>query len=326
MSTDPPTPVGFPARLPLSPSRERTGGAATSPPEKERPRHDERRPPKEQPGETVPLHRGGDVTQAAWLSAVEEMKREFPALRECFPERKGFGDLWRFREHWRLDERRGRAAAVVASAWVAWEFCGLGRWLRGRVEAETLDEGARTVAWRWRLARHFWDDFLVAAATARSEAWGALAGGEEGEWTPPPLEDGMRSTERGMLVETSDLWLRRTIWMEGRLRSAAAIPGERERAGEVVCARREIEALKREMLADLHTVLAFETNPAHWEPTPEQIGSLPLAWKRRFEFKEALSRYIGTRRNPPEEVADARTALALLRAEMAAAGPPGALR
>ena len=290
--------------------------------------HAERQQAKkeEDPGQTtVPLRPGGAVTQAAWLSAVEEMKREFPALRECFPERKGFGDLWRFREHWALDEARGRAFSVVASAWVAWEFCGLGAWLMARVHAETLDEGSRTVAWRWRLARHFWDDLLVAALPARCEAWGALAGGDEGEWTAPPLEDGMSSTERGMLVEMSDLWLRRLAWMEDRERAAAAVPGARERAGELVCARREIEALKREMLADLRRVLAFETNPAHWEPTPEQVELLPLAWKRRFEFKEALSRYIGTRRNPPDEVADARTALALLRTEMAAAGPRTAL-
>jgi hypothetical protein len=288
--------------------------------------HAERQQARKEPGETVPLHPGGDVTQAAWLSAAEEMKREFPALRECFPERKGFGDLWRFREHWALDDARGRAFSVVASAWVAWEFCGLGAWLMARVQGETLDEGSRTVAWRWRLARHFWDDLLVAAVPARCEAWGAVAGGEEGEWTAPPLEDGMSSTERGMLVEMSDLWLRRMVWMEERERGAAAVPGARERAGELVCARREIEALKREMLADLRRVLAFETNPAHWEPTPGQVELLSLAWKRRFEFKEALSRYIGTRRNPPEEVADARTALALLRTEMAAAGPRMALR
>jgi hypothetical protein len=296
----------------------------TNPPEKEHPRLVPGRQATE-PGETVPLHRGGDVTQAAWLSAVEEMKGEYPALRECFPQRKGFGDLWRFRELWALDESRGRAAAVVASSWVAWEFCGLGAWLRSRVEAETLDEGSRTVAWRWRLARHFWDDLLVAAAAARREVWGALAGGEEARWAAPPLEDAMRSTERGMLVETGDLWLRRMAWMEERERSAATVPGERERTGELLCARREIDALKREMLADLRTVLAFETNPAHWEPTPEQLALLPAAWRRRFEFKEALSRYIGTRRNPPEEVADARTALALLRTEMAAAGPRTAL-
>ena len=164
----------------------------------------------------------------------------------------------------------------------------------------------------------------------------AFAGcGDSGGGTPPggdletsngPLEDGMSSTERGMLVEMSDLWLRRMVWMGERERAAAAVPVARERAGELVCARREIEALKREMLADLRRVLAFETNPAHWEPTPEQVELLPLAWKRRFEFKEALSRYIGTRRNPPEEVADARTALALLRTEMAAAGPRMALR
>jgi hypothetical protein len=288
--------------------------------------HAERRQAKKEPGETVPLHPGGDVTQAAWLSAVEEMKGEFAALRECFPEKKGFGDLWRFREHWALDDERGRAVSVVASAWVAWEFCGLGAWLMARVHAETLDEGSRTVAWRWRLARHFWDDLLVAAVSARCEAWGALAGGEEAEWTAPPLEDGMSSTERGMLVEMSDLWLRRMAWMQERERAAAAVAGARERAGELVCARREIEALKREMLADLRKVLAFETNPAHWEPSPEQVERLSLAWKRRFEFKEALSRYIGTRRNPPEEVADARTALALLRTEMAAAGPRMALR
>ncbi|MET0554467.1 MAG: hypothetical protein ABW221_15590 [Vicinamibacteria bacterium] len=279
----------------------------------------ERQTSGEQLGETVPLHKGGDITQAAWLSAVEEMKSEYPALRECFPEGVGFGDLWRFREHWALDDQRGRASAVVAAGWVAWEFCGLGAWLTACVHGEALDEGSRTVAWRWRLGRQFWDDLLVAAVPARCEAWGSLAGGDEDEWTAPPLEEGMVSTQRGMLVELSDLWLRRLAWMEGRERAAAAVPGAHERAGELVCARHEIEALKREMLADLRRVLAFETNPAHWEPTPGQLALLPLVWRRRFEFKEALSRYIGTRRNPPAEVADARTALALLRTEMAAA-------
>lgn len=276
----------------------------------------------DQPGETVPLHSGGGVTQAAWRSAVEEMQREFPTLRECFPAGKGFGELWRFREDWGLDVARGRAAAVVASAWVAWEFGGLGAWLTARVQVEALDEGARTVAWRWRLGRHFWDALLVAAVAVRREAWGALVGGDEEAWTAPPLEDGMGATERGLLVEIGDVWLRRMTFMDDRERAASAVQGVRERAGALGCARREIDALKVQMLADLRTVVAFEANPAHWEPTPEQLERLPPSWRRRFEFKEALSKYVGTRRNPPEEVADARTALALLRTEMAAAAGP----
>jgi hypothetical protein len=284
--------------------------------------HAERqRPQQAEPGETVPLHKGGDITQAAWQSAVEEMKSEFPTLRECFPERKGFGDLWRFREQWRLDETHGRAAAVVASAWVAWEFCGLGVWLRDRVAAEALDEGSRTVAWRWRLARHYWDDLLVAAEDARREAFEALGGVDRSGVPAPPLEDGMLSTERGMLVEIGDVWQRRLVWMQERLRAASLVPGGQAREGALDCARREVLALKGQMLADLRTILVFETNPAHWEPTPEQLALLPPVWRRRFEFKEALSKYLGTRRNTPEEVADARTALALLRTEMAAAGP-----
>jgi hypothetical protein len=39
------------------------------------------------------------------------MTREWKALRQCFPEHKNMGDLWRFRQAWRLDER---AAVVVA--------------------------------------------------------------------------------------------------------------------------------------------------------------------------------------------------------------------
>jgi hypothetical protein len=277
-------------------------------------------PPSEgQAGETLPLHSGQDISRAAWLSAAEEMKRDFPALRECFPENVGFGDLWRFRERWDLDEGRDRASAVVGRAWMAWEFCGLGAYLLERVAAETLDEGSRTVAWRWRLARHYWDDLLTVAADARRETWGRLAGGDERTWVAPPLEEAMRSTERGLLVELGDLWLRRLLWMGARERSATAVAGARERAGELTCARREIEALKRQMLADLRTILSFETNPAHWEPAPEQIAILPLAWKRRFEYKEALTRYIGTRRQRPEDVADARAALGLLRTEMGAA-------
>ncbi len=253
------------------------------------------------------------------------MARQFPALWQCMPARRGFGDLWRFRQSWGLDDASGRAAAVVGAAWVAWEFCGLGAWLRTRVESEALDEGSRTVAWRWGLARHYWDDLLVAAEDARREAWDTLAGGSTGEQTPP-LEAGMQSTERGLLVELGDVWLRRLGWMEERERAAGQVPETLERAGELDCARREILALKGQMLADLRTILAFEANPAHWEPTPEQLELLPLVWRRRFEFKEALSKYIGTRRNPPEEVADARTALALLRTEMAAAGPRTAPR
>ena len=165
----------------------------------------------------------------------------------------------------------------------------------------------------------------MAAEDARGEAFEALGGGDRGGVAAPPLEGGMLSTERGMLVEIGDVWQRRLAWMEERQRAASLVGGEQEREGELDCARREILALKGQMLADLRTILVFETNPAHWEPTPEQLGLLPLAWRRRFEFKEALSKYIGTRRNPPEEMADARTALALLRTEMAAAGPRTAL-
>jgi hypothetical protein len=276
---------------------------------------------RKEPEDTVTLRSGHDLTSAAWRSAAAEMKQEWKALRECFPDHKNFGDLWRFRQAWGLDESSGRSAAVVASAWVAWEFCGLGVFLRDRVASETLDEGSRTVAWRWRLARHFWDDLLVAAEDARREAFEAIGGVERSRVPAPPLEDGMLSTERGMLVEIGDVWQRRLAWMQERLRLASLVPGEQEREGELGCAQREILALKGQMLADLRTILAFETNPAHWEPTPEQLALLPMAWRRRFEFKEALSKYIGTRRNPPEQVADARTALALLRTEMAAAGP-----
>jgi hypothetical protein len=244
------------------------------------------------------------------------MKAQFPALRDCFPDDKGFGDLWRFRQSWRLDDARGRGAAVVASAWVAWEFCGLGAWLRAQMDGQGLDAGARTVAWRWGLARHFWDDLLAAAADARREAFEGLAGAVT-SLGAPPLEPAMESAERGLLVETADLWLRQLDAVE-----AATIVPEAERDRAQLRAR----ALKGQMVEDLRTVVIFETNPAHWEPTPDQLARLPAHWRRRFEFKEALSRYVGARHDPTQDLADARNALALLRAEMTAAGPRIALR
>jgi hypothetical protein len=279
--------------------------------------HADRRGAKDETGETVPMSSGPDLTNAAWRSAAEEMKAQFPALRECFPERKGFADLWRFRESWGLDDARGRGAAVVASAWVAWEFCGLSAWIRGQADGESQDAGVRIVAWRRLLARHFWDAFLVAAADARREAFEGLAGADASLGAPPPLEPAMESAERGLLVETADLWLRQLDAIE----AAANVPeSERDRV------RLQARALKVQMVEDLRTVVIFEANPAHWEPTPDQLARLPAHWRRRFEFKEALSRYVGARHNPPQDVADARHALALLRAEMAAAAPRVALR
>ena len=258
-----------------------------------------------------------------------EALRRFPAVGECIPKGGTSADLRRFRQAWGIDDGHGEARRALASAWVAWEFCGLGLWLRGQVDGETRDAETRKVSWRRRLASHYWSDLLTAATDARREAFDALAGGEAGAAEAPALDPAMQSAERGLLVEIGDRWLQRLDWIEARERAG----GAREGGGdpqEVDRACWEIRAVKSQMLADLGAVVRFETSPAHWAPTPAQLARLPPAWRRRFELKEALADYVGFGWNPPEGIADAREALARLRAEMAgvvgprtAAGSPG---
>ena len=249
-----------------------------------------------------------------------EALRQFPAVGECIPKGGTSADLRQFRQAWGIDDGHGEARRVLASGWVAWEFCGLGVWLRDQVDGETRDAETRKVSWRRRLASHYWSDLLTAATDARREAFDALAGGEAGPAEAPALDPAMQSAERGLLVEIADRWLQRLDWIEARERAA----GGREGGGdpqEVDRACWEIHALKSQMLADLGAVVRFETSPAHWEPTSAQLARLPPAWRRRFELKEALANYVGFGWNPPEGIADAREALASLRAEMAGVGP-----
>jgi hypothetical protein len=248
--------------------------------------------------------------------AAAEALQQFPAVRECIPKRGTSAELRTFRQAWGIDDGHGKASRVLASGWVAWEFCGLGVWLRDQVDGETRDAQMRLVSWRRRLASHYWSDFLTAATDARREAFDALAEGDAGPATAPALDPAMRSAERGLFVEIGDRWLQRLDWIEARERAAGGLDPQ-----EVDRACWEIRAVKSQMLADLGAVVRFETSPAHWEPTPAQLTRLPPAWRRRFEFKEALANYVGFGWNPPEGIADAREALARLRAEMAGTGP-----
>lgn len=138
--------------------------------------------------------------------------------------------------------------------------------------------------------------YLKLSAEVSSEAFDVLAGGNASLGQIPPLTHGANMVLRDMLKEVGQRWverMERIEWIKRELAKPSGSPyeptdAERRQWEKGNPRASEIAELEAEMQADLERMMAFETNPANWKLSAEQLALLPDEWRERFERRDYL--------------------------------------
>ena len=186
-------------------------------------------------------------------------------------------------------------AGYAAKKVVVWAFK-LGTFLREICDDYMSGDERDLERQRRRWRGEFVERYIEIARQVSADAFDQLAGGNASHGQLPELTPEANLHLRGLLQEVGDGWvekMERIAWIERELAKAPGSlyePTDAERAqwekGNPSAS--ELEELKAQMQADLDRIIAFETNPANWKLTDEQVARLPEEWRERFERRESL--------------------------------------